>query len=52
MNQSQSYTSLALAAAGAGIATYSAMDVVMKGLALELGAYNAMLWRSIISVLL
>jgi S-adenosylmethionine uptake transporter len=52
MNQSQSYTSIALAAAGAGIATYSAMDVVMKGLALELGAYNAMLWRSIISVLL
>jgi len=52
MNQSQSYTSIALAAAGAGIATYSAMDVVMKGLALELGAYNAMLWRSIISILL
>ena len=52
MNKSQSYTSIALAAAGAGIATYSAMDVVMKGLALELGAYNAMLWRSIISILL
>lgn len=28
------------------------MDVVMKGLALEIGAYNAMFWRSIISVLL
>lgn len=52
MNQSHRHASIAFAAAGAGIATYSAMDVVMKGLALELGAYNAMLWRSIISVLL
>ncbi len=52
MNQSQRLTGIAFGAAGAGIATYSAMDVVMKGLAIELGAYNAMFWRSIISVLL
>jgi S-adenosylmethionine uptake transporter len=52
MNQSQRHTSIAFAVAGTGIATYSAMDVVMKGVAIELGAYNAMLWRSIISVLL
>jgi len=52
MNISHRQTSIAFAVAGAGIATYSAMDVVMKGLALELGAYNAMLWRSMISVLL
>lgn len=43
---------LAFIVAGAGISTYSGMDVVMKGLSLELGAYNAMLWRSIISALL
>ncbi len=33
-----------LAACG-GIALFSAMDAAMKGLAIELGAYNAMLWR-------
>jgi len=43
---------MAFAVAGFAIATYSGMDVVMKGLSLEIGAYNAMLWRSIISVLL
>ncbi|HEV2598918.1 DMT family transporter [Sphingopyxis sp.] len=30
----------------AGIATYSAMDVLMKGLSIEIGAYNAVLWRN------
>lgn len=30
----------------AGIATFSAMDVLMKGLSIELGAYNAVLWRT------
>jgi drug/metabolite transporter (DMT)-like permease len=29
-----------------GIATFSAMDAVMKGLSIDLGAYNAMLWRT------
>lgn len=28
-----------------GIATFSMMDVLMKGLSISLGAYNAMLWR-------
>lgn len=32
-----------------GIATFSSMDVIMKGLSLSLGAYNAMLWRSVIA---
>ena len=41
-----------LLVAASGIATYSAMDVVMKGLAIELGAYNAMLWRTLIACLL
>lgn len=28
-----------------GLLTYSVMDVVMKGLSIELGAYNTILWR-------
>jgi S-adenosylmethionine uptake transporter len=30
-----------------GIAVFSSMDAVMKGLSLAIGAYNALLWRSI-----
>ena len=30
----------------AGIATFSAMDVLMKGLSIEIGAYNAVVWRT------
>ena len=30
-----------------GIALFSLMDALMKGLALSLGAYNALLWRSL-----
>ena len=33
-----------------GIALFSAMDAAMKGLAIALGAYNAMLWRVAIGV--
>jgi len=29
-----------------GIATFSMMDVLMKGLSIEIGAYNAVLWRT------
>jgi drug/metabolite transporter (DMT)-like permease len=36
----------------AGIALFSLMDSVMKGLSIEIGAYNAMLWRTIIGALL
>ena len=39
-------------AAALGIATYSGMDVAMKGLALQVGAYNAMFWRSLITIIL
>jgi S-adenosylmethionine uptake transporter len=35
-----------------GIASFSMMDVVMKGLAIELGAYNAMLWRTAIALVI
>lgn len=33
-----------------GIATYSTMDVLMKSLAIEIGTYNTMLWRTLISL--
>ena len=36
--------------ASIGIATFAGMDVLMKGLSIELGAYNAMLWRTSISL--
>ena len=52
MKGSMHFNSTAFAVACLGIATFSGMDVVMKGLSLELGAYNAMFWRSIISVAL
>jgi S-adenosylmethionine uptake transporter len=38
---------LPFAAACLGIASYTAMDAVMKGLSLSIGAYNATLWRTI-----
>jgi drug/metabolite transporter (DMT)-like permease len=42
----------AFAVAAAGIATYSAMDVLMKGLSITSGAYSAVLWRSVVGVAL
>src|SRR3546814_20626932 len=33
-----------------GIATYSCMDAVMKGLVIAIGIYDTMLWRSLIAV--
>lgn len=33
--------------AAVGIATFAGMDVLMKGLAIEMGAYNALLWRTL-----
>jgi S-adenosylmethionine uptake transporter len=33
--------------AALGIANFSCMDAFMKGLSIEMGAYNAMLWRSV-----
>lgn len=43
---------LAFSVAAMGIATYSAMDVLMKGLSIASGAYSAVLWRSIVGVAL
>jgi S-adenosylmethionine uptake transporter len=42
----------AYAAAIAGIAFFSVMDMVMKGLTLAIGTYATMLWRSAIGVML
>lgn len=37
-------------AVAAGIASFSVMDGLMKGASLAIGAYSAMLWRSLVSV--
>jgi S-adenosylmethionine uptake transporter len=42
----------AFIAAVAGIAFFSVMDMVMKGLTLAIGAFATMLWRSLIGILL
>lgn len=42
----------AFAVATLGIAIFSAMDAIMKGLSIGIGAYNAMLWRSIIGAVM
>jgi S-adenosylmethionine uptake transporter len=35
-----------------GIATFAGMDAIMKGLSIGMGAYNAMLWRTSIALLI
>jgi S-adenosylmethionine uptake transporter len=42
----------AFAVAACGIASYSVMDAVMKGMSIAHGAYSAVLWRSIAGVVL
>ena len=39
-------TAVAFAVATAGIALFSGMDALMKGLSLAIGTYNALLWRT------
>ncbi len=45
-------TAVPFAVACVGIAVFSAMDAAMKGLAIALGAYNAMLWRVLIGAVI
>ncbi len=45
-------TAIPFAIACVGIASFSAMDAVMKGLTLAMGAYNAMLWRTMAGAIL
>ena len=40
------------AIASIGIATFAGMDAVMKGLSIGMGAYNAMLWRTAIALII
>ena len=40
-------TATAFGVASLGIAAFSAMDALMKGLSVEMGAYNALLWRTL-----
>jgi S-adenosylmethionine uptake transporter len=40
-------TAIAFAVGTLGIAFFSAMDAVMKGLSLSIGTYNALLWRTV-----
>lgn len=42
----------AFAVATLGIAVFSGMDAMMKGLSLAIGAYNALVWRSMAAALL
>src|SRR5690242_14484547 len=42
----------AFAVAAIGIASYSCMDAVMKGMSIGHGAYSAVLWRSVGGVVL
>jgi S-adenosylmethionine uptake transporter len=42
----------AYAAAVAGIALFSIMDMVMKGLTLAIGTFSTLLWRSLIGIVL
>ncbi|MBV8687085.1 MAG: DMT family transporter [Alphaproteobacteria bacterium] len=43
---------MALGAAALAIALFSTMDALMKGLSLQIGAYNALLWRTMAGALL
>jgi len=52
MNQPVRSTAVPFTITTLGIASYSMMDAVMKGLAIELGAYNAMLWRTSIALVI
>jgi S-adenosylmethionine uptake transporter len=45
-------TLIPVAVAALAIALFSTMDALMKGLSLELGAYNALLWRTMAGALL
>ncbi len=41
---------IAFAVASGGILVFSCMDAMMKGLSLSIGAYNALLWRSLAGI--
>jgi S-adenosylmethionine uptake transporter len=52
MSAPRSLTLIAFMAACLGVALFSAMDAVMKGLVLSIGVYNALLWRNLTGVVM
>ena len=50
MSKTAHFPALPFSVATLGIATFAGMDALMKGLAIEMGAYNAMLWRTAIAL--
>jgi S-adenosylmethionine uptake transporter len=48
----QSGVAIPFAVAAAGIALFSGMDALMKGLSLAIGPYNALLWRTLAGAIL
>jgi S-adenosylmethionine uptake transporter len=48
----QGGTAIPIAVAALAIALFSAMDAIMKGLSLAIGAYNALLWRTLAGAIL
>jgi S-adenosylmethionine uptake transporter len=52
MDRQAASIALPIAVATLGIALFSGMDAVMKHLALAIGAYNALLWRTMTGALL
>jgi S-adenosylmethionine uptake transporter len=48
----QTSTAVAFGVATLGIALFSGMDAIMKAVSLEIGAYNALLWRTGTSAIL
>jgi S-adenosylmethionine uptake transporter len=51
MPRRESSILIPFAVATAGIALFSTMDAVMKGLSIAIGAYNALLWRTLAGAL-
>jgi len=45
-------TAIAFAVATLAIALFSAMDAIMKGLSIALGAYNTLFWRTLVGIAL
>jgi len=52
MSQPARVTVLPFAVAFLGIATFAGMDVLMKSLSIEMGTYNAMLWRTSVALMI
>lgn len=52
MNHQAPNAAIPFSVATLGICTFAIMDVLMKGLSIDLGAYNAILWRTAIALVI